>query len=379
MHHAPHRETVTPGPLPAKKGNPDSSERTAGGRLVRILKSFSTATRMRRSVQIIVLFLVVLIGIQFAFFVASCLNPARAPVSRPPGVAGFLPITGLMGLRHWVATGILDAVQPSAAILLLLAVLVSIALKKSFCSWICPIGTLSEFLWRLREKAFPRRPRRKVPKWLDALLMAPKYLILGFFLLSIFAMSLENLSGFIYGPYNRVADVRMLAFFEHPSIMTVVVLAVLTVLSFLVKNAWCRYLCPYGALLGLVSLLSPMKIRRLDSACTGCASCSHACPMDLKVHEVGTVRSPECTGCMLCLDACPENESLTMGILHPRSRRRLVVLALALVLTVYFGGIAVAKISGRWQNGISRQVYQRIVPPVMQRYSSSSGDTIPNS
>ncbi len=324
----------------------------------------------------IVLFLVVLIGIQFALFVASCLNPSRAPVSRPPGVAGFLPITGLMGIRHWMVTGTLDAVQPSAAILLLLAVLVSIALKKSFCSWICPIGTLSEFLWRLREKVFPRRPRRMVPKWLDALLMAPKYLLLGFFLLSIFAMSLRNLSGFIYGPYNSVADVRMLAFFEHPSTATV---AVLVVLSFLVKNAWCRYLCPYGALLGLVSLLSPMKIRRLDSACTGCASCSHACPMDLKVHEVGTVRSPECTGCMLCLDACPEDESLTMGILHPRSRRRIAVLALALVLMVYFGGIAVAKISGRWQNGISRQTYRRIVPPAMHRYSSSSGNTIPNS
>ncbi len=319
-----------------------------------------------------VLLIVLAIGVQFSLFVASCLDFSRPLVARPPGVAGFLPIAGLMGLKHWLATGRLDEVQPSAAILLLLAILVSLVLKKSFCSWICPVGTFSEWLWRLRAKFFRPWPAHAVPRWLDALLMAPKYLILAFFAYFILVrMAPADLAAYIDGPYNRVADVRMLAFFVHPSTLTLMVLAFLVLMSFLVQNAWCRYLCPYGALLGLASLLSPVKVKRLDSACTGCLACTRACPMHLKVHETGTVRSPECTACLLCIDACPADESLVLLPMKRWSRRRVAVTACALVLLVYFGGIAVAILTGHWKNAITGQQYRLTVPQAMQRYPNA--------
>jgi ferredoxin len=331
-----------------------------------------SATGLRRLAQAGFLLLIAVIGGQFYLFVESCLDPSRAAVSRPPGVAGFLPIAGLMGLRHWLSTGHLDAVQPSAAVLLLLAILVSLALKKSFCSWICPVGTLSEWLWLLRGKLFKGWPRHGVPRWLDALLMAPKYLLLAFFsVFVLWKMAPEDLAAYIEGPYNRVADVRMLAFFLHPSALTLGVIAALVLLSFLVKNAWCRYLCPYGALLGLTSFLSPTKVRRVDPACTHCEACTHVCPMHLKVHELGTVRSPECTGCLLCVDACPVPESLVVTSVPTPDRRRIAWTALALVLLLYLGGIALARVTGRWHSGIGRQEYERLVPPAMQRYPES--------
>ncbi len=70
---------------------------------------FPTATRLRRLVQVAVLLLVLAIGIQFSLFVASCLDPSRPLVARPPGVAGFLP--GLMGLKALAAW----TVQPSCS------------------------------------------------------------------------------------------------------------------------------------------------------------------------------------------------------------------------------------------------------------------------
>lgn len=332
-------------------------------------RALGTVAPLRRGIQLGVLSLILLIGVRFSLFVASCLDPIRATVERPPGVGGFLPIAGLMGLRHWFATGRLDTVQPSAAVLLLLAILVSLALKKSFCAWLCPVGTLSEWLWQLRARLFRRWPAHAVPRWLDAILMAPKYLLLAFFAHFIFLqMPLEALREFIEGPYNRVADVRMLAFFSPPSATTGVVLAVLVALSFLVKNAWCRYLCPYGALLGLASFLSPAKVRRVEAACTGCSACTRVCPMHLEVHELGTVRSPECTGCLLCVDACPEDGALVVGPARGWSRRKVVLASAGLVVAVYFGGILLARLAGHWQNGISREEYLRIVPAAAQRY-----------
>ncbi|MGA9750638.1 MAG: 4Fe-4S binding protein [Acidobacteriota bacterium] len=335
-----------------------------------------TATRLRRLLQLLMILLVLAIGVQFSRFVASCLDPRLPAAARPPGVGGFLPIAGLMGLRHWFSTGRLDAVQPSAAVLLLLALLASLVLKKSFCAWLCPVGTLSEWLWRLRAKLLPRWPAHRIPRWLDGVLMAPKYLLLAFFAFFIVvAMPLRALEAFIEGPYNRVADVRMLAFFAHPSTLALAVLAGLLLLSFLVQNAWCRYLCPYGALTGLVSLLSPLKVRRVDEACTHCKACTRACPMHLKVHELGTVRSPECTACLLCVDACPEPAALVVGPGPGLKRPGLALAALALVLLVYFGGIALAMAAGHWRNGIDREEYLRIVPPAMQRYPVQDGET----
>jgi len=327
-----------------------------------------TPTVARRGLQLFVLLLVLGIGVQFARFVGSCLDPARPFVARPPGAAGFLPIAGLMGLRLWAERGALDLVQPSAAVLLGLALLVSALFKKSFCGWICPVGTLSEWLWLLRARLFPRWFARRHPLWVDYLLTAPKYLLLAFFAGFILTMSAADLEAFVEGPYNRVSDVRMLAFFQSPSALTLSVLAALALLSFLVKNFWCRYLCPYGALTGLASLLSPLKVRRMEAACTGCVACTRVCPMHLKVHLVGAVRSVECNGCLLCVDACPEERALVVGPSLGWSRGRLAVAALGLVVVVYFGGILAARLGGHWQNGIAEEEYRRIVPPAMGLY-----------
>lgn len=325
----------------------------------------ATATLLRRLLQGAVCLLVLFLGFQFSRFVGSCLDPARPFVERPAGAAGFLPIAGLMGLRLWAERGALDLVQPSAAVLLGLALLISVALKKSFCAWICPVGAFSEWLWLFRAKLFRRWPARRHPLWMDYLFTAPKYLLLAFFAGFIFKMPVEALAEWVEGPYNRVSDIRMYHFFQSPSALAVAVLAALLLLSFLVKNFWCRYLCPYGALTGLVSFLSPLKVKRVEAACTGCVACTRICPMHLRVHELGTVRSVECTGCLLCVDACPEREALVVGPLKGWSRPRLAFAALGLVAALYFGGILLAKATNHWQNAIGPAEYRRIAPPAM--------------
>ena len=189
--------------------------------------------------------------------------------------------------------------------------LMSLLAKKSFCSWLCPVGTLSEVVYKLGRKVFGHNFR--IWLWLDLLLRGSKYLLLLLFLVFILiGMSGEKVIKFLDAPYWAVSDVKMLHFFTKMSGTTMVVLAILTFLSLFYKMFWCRYLCPYGALLGLISAVSPFKIRRDATGCTGCQRCSAACPSGLAVHSTRSVSSPECTGCLTCVANCPERNVLAM-------------------------------------------------------------------
>ena len=153
-----------------------------------------------------------------------------------------------------------DRIHPAALFILSAIVLLSVAVKKAFCSFLCPIGTLSEYLWRLGR--FVYRRNIALPRSLDYPLRSLKYALLGFFVWSIARMDLSTLDAFIGSPYNKVADIKLYLFFAQLSGLALKAVVVLVVLSLFIKNAWCRYLCPYGALLGIVGLFSPAKITR---------------------------------------------------------------------------------------------------------------------
>jgi ferredoxin len=129
--------------------------------------------------------------------------------------------------------------------------------------------------------------------------------------------------------------------------------------SVLVKNLWCRYLCPYGALVGLVSLLSPMRIRRQPDVCIDCAKCAKACPSLLPVDRLMTVKSAECTNCLECVSVCPAEGALDLSV--PRSRP-VPAWAVAATIVLIFGGIvALARVTGHWHTAIPDQVYRQLI------------------
>jgi len=86
------------------------------------------------------------------------------------------------------------------------------------------------------------------------------------------SMSSVDIAAFLESPCGLVADVKMLDFFRRMGTTAAVVIGVLLLVSVVVKNAWCRYLCPYGALMGLVALVSPTRIRR-NPTCVSTARC----------------------------------------------------------------------------------------------------------
>jgi polyferredoxin len=173
------------------------------------------------------------------------------------------------------------------------------------------VGTVSEYLWKLGRKLFRRNFR--LPGWVDIPLRGLKYLLLGFFLWAVSSMSASAIAAFMRSPYGVVADVKMLNFFRFIGTTGLMVLGALVVASVLVQNFWCRYLCPYGALLGLASVFSPLRIRRNVAACIDCAKCAKACPSALAVDKLVKITSAECTGCLECVAVCPAEGALRMG------------------------------------------------------------------
>jgi polyferredoxin len=323
-------------------------------------KRYSAAT-WRALVQWVFFFWVIFIGIRFGMFVRHFASGGATPfVSRPPGVEGFLPIGALISLKYWLVTGRVNSVHPAALVIFLSVLIMSLLAKKSFCSWLCPVGTLSEAVGKLGKRLFGRNFAIWRP--LDLTLRGLKYLLLLFFVkLILVDMPAQALAAFLDAPYWAVSDVKMLYFFTRISVTALTVLATVMGLSFLYVNFWCRYLCPYGALLGLLSMLSPWKIRRDAATCTGCRSCSAACPAALPVHSGMLVRSAECSGCLNCVTNCPEKEVLRMA---PPFRRRPLpawVFPVTIVL-FFFAGIGAGMATGNWRGSLGYADYLRLIP-----------------
>jgi polyferredoxin len=254
-------------------------------------------------------------------------------------------------------TGELPRVHPAGMFLLIAFLLISFLLRKSFCSWLCPVGTISENLWLLGRKLFKRN--FKLPRGADVPLRALKYVLLGLFVYAVAAMPVMAIRSFLSGPYGIVADVKMLNFFRYLSTTAAVVLVILLVLSVLVQNFWCRYLCPYGALMGLASLLSPLRIKREPNLCIDCAKCAKACPSVLPVDELISVRSAECTGCLECVAACPAEGALQLCA--PKARVPAWAVA-AGIAVLFFGIVGYARLNGHWDSDLPQQLYFELVP-----------------
>jgi polyferredoxin len=322
-----------------------------------IIEKFSPAKiqLVRKIVQYLFLATVIVIGIQFAVFVNQLESGIRPTVTRPPGIEAFLPISSLISLKYWLVSGDFNPVHPSGLIILLMVVATAILLKRGFCSWVCPFGLLTEYLNRLHRFIFRKEVR--VPRWLDYPLRSLKYLLLAFFLWAIvLKMNAVALEYFIYSPYNMVADIKMLHFFTNISTFTLWVLIILVGLSILIRNFWCRYLCPYGALLGVLSFLSLFKIHRNDKTCTQCQKCTRTCPVDIKVHKTLSVISDECHACLKCVAVCPEKDTLYLSATNRRAILKPWVYAAAICL-LFIGGSLVGRLTGHWQTAISSNEY----------------------
>lgn len=270
-----------------------------------------------------------------------------------PTVDALCPFGGLESLYSYLTTGgWLRRVAPSALALLGGVLLMTLITGRTFCGWICPLGTIAELSSKSARRLGIRQ--RELPGNIDQPLRYLKYLIL--IVIIAFTWKLGTLAWRDYDPW--VAWMHLSAgwseIIEKPWSYVVLFMAVI-VAGLYIERFWCRYLCPLGAFLALFQKISLIKVRRSEDHCIHCHLCSKACPVRLDPESVDVMKSAECIACGRCVEKCPEEKALFFGTGSWKFKTLSVGLA---GLIIFFGSWAVAKTTGFWQTWASPTSYQ---------------------
>lgn len=161
-----------------------------------------------------------------------------------------------------------------------------------FCGWICPLGTLQDWAYKLGRKL--KLPLFRMPYKVQRYLQLSRYIL--YFLLTLgvtftVLQGTKNLSALMKG--------------KEIALASLIVLIIFVLVGIFFNRPFCNYICTGGARRGLWSVIRIIGIRRDTSRCINCKLCSKSCPMNIDVANTDFVRHPNCIGCMSCLSACP--------------------------------------------------------------------------
>ncbi|MBN2280159.1 MAG: 4Fe-4S binding protein [Candidatus Marinimicrobia bacterium] len=264
----------------------------------------------------------------------------------------YCPFGGIMSLGSKLWMGSMSCTmsmqQVSMGIVLLLGV---VLFSKLFCGYLCPVGTVIEWL----NKLYSRIGKSLVLEGLwDRVLRMGKYVLL--FFASYFTITTSELWCKKFDPYYATVSG-----FDSDVVLWAGILTIMTVvfLSVFIRFFWCKYVCPLGALsnifqnavivvpvillfvllrvigvninvLWLVLLVciigaaieifrfrfftvSPFKIQVDKSTCISCKLCDRACPQGIKVSEYEKVTHPDCNLCMDCVTSCKTDNAISLA------------------------------------------------------------------
>ena len=302
---------------------------------------------LRDSIQCAMTLFCIWVGYRFYLFYQWMIGKSDIAVTKPGAVEGFLPISALLSLKQLFTQGIFDEVHPAGLTIFIAVMVMSLIVRKGFCGYLCPVGFIHNLLHKIgRRIGRTVRVRGRV----ELAMLIPKYILLAFFAnMVFFKMSAKEVDAFIHSPYNFTAEARMLHFFTNMSMTSALIVGTILVLGIIIPYFWCRFLCPYGALLGILSKVSPIAIKRDEDKCISCGKCNKACPGGIKVDIKETVNSAECVGCTQCINVCPVDGCLNITDRLSRVKLPWYVIAAGslIILLVYY---AAAKFTNHWDS-----------------------------
>jgi MauM/NapG family ferredoxin protein len=277
-----------------------------------------------------------------ATYYSNSINLAKPELVTTAPINNFFKFDPLITFGHLIST---HSLYPGLAFSLI-TIVATVLIGRFFCGWVCPFGTLHHIASHLkprRKRSLKKRTGRGRYKTLQHL----KYYILFFilftsafayvqvgifdplcfltrsFIFSVFPVAhlllksilvsaidfpLPILSGaaeHIYGFLSAREIIGPNVQYQW-ALLTGVLLVVLLLANLHYTRLWCRFLCPLGALLALISRLSIVRMRKNNARCTWCGKCMVLCQGGSSPEGGVKWREPECLLCLNCQAVCPE-------------------------------------------------------------------------
>lgn len=261
-----------------------------------------------------------------------------------PSIHALCPYGGMETLYSLVFGGtLLQKIFSGTMILLVITLVLALIFRRSFCGLICPFGALQELFGIVGKKIFHKK--FVLPSRIDKPLRYLKYIV---FLVTIyFAWKTAGLWVDSYDPWAAYGHISAgFTSLTTEYLIGTIVLVITLAGSLLYDRFFCKYLCPMGAVYGIISKISPSKIVRNKETCTNCNLCSKSCPMNIDVAKSENVTSAECISCQSCVLSCPSRNTLE----YKTGKKTLKTLpVIIIVVALFFAGVLLSKTVGVFQ------------------------------
>jgi len=264
--------------------------------------------------------------------------------AKSPSIHALCPFGGLESLYQVFTTGSFIAkIFAGTMTLFIITLILAVVFRRSFCGLICPFGAIQEFFAKLGQKIFKRKWVMPAP--IDKPLRYLKYVVLV--VTVVYAWKTVGLWMAPYDPWSAYGHLpEGLASVWAESAVGLILLAVTVVGSLIYDRFFCKYLCPVGALYGIVGKLSPFKVVRNENVCIDCGICNKSCPMNIDVQHSLKVTTAECMNCQTCVNSCPKEGALD----HKMGKKTIKPFTIIiLVMAVFFGAIFASQAAGLYQ------------------------------
>ena len=220
------------------------------------------------------------------------------------------PFGGVVSLYSLLTTGdLVRKVQDASVILMLVVFASAVLFGPVFCGYFCPLGSIQEWFGKIGRRMFPKRYNHFVPRKLDRAL---RWLRMAVLALVVYQTAVAAKLVFQdYDPYFALFNL----FTGEAALWAYAILAATLLASLFVERPWCKYLCPYGAVLGWFNRIRIFPVRRMQETCIHCGHCDAACPMNIEVSKAGAVRSSQCISCYECSSEsrCPVPDTVVIA------------------------------------------------------------------
>ena len=258
-----------------------------------------------------------------------------------PSVHGLCPFGGLESLLTFLSMNgaTLSKIFSGTMALFFVLLVLMIIFNRAFCGMICSFGAIQELFGNIGQKIFKRK--LFMPYLLDKIFRYFKYVVL---LLTVGMAWLTGTLWFaVYDPWTAFGHLANMEELLTAYLFGFIVLLVSLIGSFFYERFFCKYMCPLGAVNAIVSKTSRFFVQRDPETCINCNLCSKACPVNIDVARELTVKSAECISCGKCVAICPQAGALDFTLYKKKIRP---ILALVLILALYFGGIFAFQLLG---------------------------------